>query len=149
MTNNFQLEEGEYDFLHDFVKKSKEELRAIILLLLNKGISNIEIANLLDIHPNTVSRIKNKYLNEGVNIALFDKPRSGQPQKYGDREEAEIIALACSNPPQGRKLWSIRLITETLKEQKGFESINRETVRLVLKKATHNHGKEKCGVLQK
>jgi len=111
--------------------------------------TNIEIANLLDIHPNTVSRIKNKFLKEGVNVALFDKQRSGQPQKYGKREEAEIIALACSDPPQGRKSWSIRLITEKLKEKKGFETINRESVRLVLKKAKLNHGKEKCGVLQK
>jgi len=149
MTNNFQLEEEEYDFLHDFIKKSKEKLRAIILLLLNKSLSNIEIANLLDIHPNTVSRIKNKYLKEGVNVALFDKQRTGQPQKYGDREEAEIIALACSNPPHGRKSWSIRLITETLKNKDGFETINRESVRMVLKKAKQSHGKEKCGVLQK
>jgi transposase len=149
MTKNFQLEEEEYDLLYDFVKKSKEVLRAIILLFLNKGMSNIEIANLLDIHPNTVSRIKNKYLKEGMNFALFDKQRTGQPQKYGDREETEIIALACSNPPQGRKSWSLRLITETLKDQKGFETINRESVRLILKKAKQNHGKEKCGVLQK
>ena len=149
MTKKFQLEEEENDFLQGFVNKSKEVLRAIILLFLNKGMTNIEIANLLDIHPNTVSRIKNKFLKEGVNVALFDKQRSGQPQKYGKREEAEIIALACSDPPQGRKSWSIRLITEKLKEKKGFETINRESVRLVLKKAKLNHGKEKCGVLQK
>ena len=149
MTKKFQLEEEENDFLQGFVNKSKEVLRAIILLFLNKGMTNIEIANLLDIHPNTVSRIKNKFLKEGVNVALFDKQRSGQPQKYGKREEAEIIALACSDPPQGRKSWSIRLITEKLKEKKGFETINRESVRLVLKKAKLNHRKEKCGVLQK
>jgi transposase len=149
MTKNFQLEESEYEFCHDFVKKSKESLRAIILLLLNKGMSNIDIANLLDIHPNTVSRIKNKYLKEDLNVALFDKQRSGQPQKYGDREEAEIIALACSNPPQGRKSWSLRLITETLKDQENFKTINRESVRLVLKKATQSRGKGKCGALLK
>lgn len=120
MTKKFQLEEEENDFLQGFVNKSKEVLRAIILLFLNKGMTNIEIANLLDIHPNTVSRIKNKFLKEGVNVALFDKQRSGQPQKYGKREEAEIIALACSDPPQGRKSWSIRLITEKLKEKKRF-----------------------------
>lgn len=148
MTNNFQLDESEYDFLNDFVKKSKEELRAFILLLLNKGKSNIEIANLLDIHPNTVSRVKNKYLKDGVNVALFDKQRPGQPLKYNDKEEAEIIAVACSDPPEGRKSWSLRLITETLKDKEGFETINRESVRLILKKAKQSHGKEKCGVLQ-
>jgi len=132
---NFDLGWEDALFLKDFIKKSKEELRAIILLFLNKGMTNIEIANLLDISSSTVSRIKNKYLNEGLDVALHDKPRSGQPKKYGNHEEAEIIALACSSPPEGRKSWSIRLITETMKCKKGFETLNRETVRLVLKKA--------------
>ena len=132
---NFDLGWEDALFLKDFIKKSKEELRAIILLFLNKGMTNIEIANLLDISSSTVSRIKNKYLNEGLDVALHDKPRSGQLKKYGNHEEAEIIALACSSPPEGRKFWSIRLITETMKCKKGFETLNRETVRLVLKKA--------------
>lgn len=102
----------------------------------------------MDIHPNTVSRVKNKYLKDGVNVALFDKQRPGQPLKYNDKEEAEIIAVACSDPPEGRKSWSLRLITETLKDKEGFETINRESVRLILKKAKQSHGKEKCGVLQ-
>ena len=101
--------------------------------------TNIEITDLLDIHQNTVSRIKNNYLKGGLEEALCDKPRPGQPKKYGAKEEAEIIALACSDPPEGRKNWSIRLIAETLKEKEGFETINRETVRLVLKKAKQNH----------
>jgi len=143
--SNFKLEDGEVLFLGDFVKKSKEVLRAIILLFLNKGMTNIAIANLLDISPNTVSRIKNKYLKGDVNVALHDKPRPGQPRKYGGREEAEIIALACSNPPEGRKYWSIRLITETLKGKEGFETLNRETVRLILKKVKLSLGNEECG----
>jgi len=145
-TWKFELEEEDIPLVDEFIKKSKEELRAVILLLLDKGLTNIEIADMLDIHQNTVSRIKNKYLKGGLEEALYDKPRSGQPKKYGAREEAEIIALACSDPPEGRKNWSIRLITETLKEKKGFETINRESVRLVLKKANLNHGRKKHGV---
>ena len=138
-TWKFELEEKDRLLVDEFIKKSKEEFRAVILLLLNKGMTNIEIADMLDIHQNTVSRIKNKYLKGGLKEALYDKPRSGQPKKYGAKEEAEIIALACSDPPEGRKNWSIRLITETLREKKGFETINRESVRLVLKKAKQNH----------
>ena len=144
-SSNFELEDGEVLFLRDFIKKSKEALRAIILLFLNKGMMNIEVADLLDISPNTVSRIKNKYLKSGVDVALYDKPRPGQPKKYSGREEAEIIALACSNPPEGRKYWNIRLITETLKGKEGFETLNRESVRLVLKKAKLSLGHKECG----
>jgi len=53
--------------------------------------------------------------------------------------------LACSNPPEGRKYWNIRLITETLKGKEGFETLNRESVRLVLKKAKLSLGHKECG----
>jgi len=145
MSNKNFLEDDDEIVLVNFVRKSKEVQRAIILLFLNKGMTNFEVADLLDIGVNTVSRIKNKYLNDGLDTALYDKQRSGQPKKYGSREEAEIIALACSDPPEGRKVWSLRLIAETLNEKEGFETLNRESVRLILKKAKLNLGKRECG----
>ena len=57
-SNNFELDNEDSFCLVDFVRKSKEVVRAIILLFLNKGMTNIEIADLLDISPRTVSRIK-------------------------------------------------------------------------------------------
>jgi len=145
-SKEFKLENDDEIVLNDFVKKSKEVQRAIILLFLNKGMKNVEIANLLDVGVNTVSRIKNKYLKNGLDIALYDKQRSGQPKKYGIREETEIIALACSDPPEGRKSWSLRLIAKTLNDKEGFETLNRESVRIILKKAKLNLGKKECGV---
>ena len=70
-----------------------------------------------------------------MDSALNDRPRSGQPKKYGVKEETEIIALACIDPSDGRKRWTIRLLAENLREKEGFESLSRETVRIVLKKA--------------
>ena len=58
---DFKLEKKDSLFVGDFVKKSKEELRAVMLILLDKGLSNIEIADIPDVHQNTVSKIKNKY----------------------------------------------------------------------------------------
>jgi transposase len=145
-STKYNLKENDRLALCDFLKKSKEEQRAIILLLVNDGFSNVKISEILNIHENTVSRIKNKYLKEGLNSALNDKPRPGQPKKYGSKEEAEIIALACSDPPEGRKAWTVRLMAEHLKDKKGMETINRETVRLVLKKTKLNLGLKKCGV---
>ncbi|KZX15718.1 hypothetical protein MBCUT_13290 [Methanobrevibacter cuticularis] len=142
----FKLEDDDEIVLNNFVRKSKEVQRAVILLFLSKGMKNVEIANLLDVGVNTVSRIKNKYLKNGLEIALHDKQRSGQPKKYGTREEMEIIALACSDPPEGRKAWSLRLIAETLNQKEGFETLNRESVRIILKKAKLSLGKSECGV---
>ena len=95
----------------------------------------MEVRDTLRISRATVSNTKKKYREEGLQYALSEKPRSGQPRKYTDAQEAEIIAMACTDPPKGRKRWTIRLLTERMKRRKGLETINRETVRLILKKA--------------
>ena len=58
-----------------------------VFLLLDKGVKNVVIAEMFDISPNTVTNIKNKYLNAGMDYVINDKPRSGQPKKYGVEEE--------------------------------------------------------------
>jgi len=107
-----QLEEGEVRFLKEFVtkgvKKAREVYRANTLLLANKGMTNKQIAEVLSIDNQTVYRIKKRYKDGGLESALNDQPRSGQPPKYKEREKAEIIALACSSPPKGRKKWNNR-----------------------------------------
>ncbi|MCL5802423.1 MAG: helix-turn-helix domain-containing protein [Candidatus Thermoplasmatota archaeon] len=135
--------------LENIVKKGKRAVREVnrarILLLSNSGKRNDEIAETLCVNRNTVLGVKKRYLKCGLAGALHDGERSGQPKKYREKESAEIIALACSSPPHGRKRWSIRLIVEEMKKKKGFEGINRESVRLILKNTTQNHGKEECG----
>ncbi|KXA98455.1 transposase [candidate division MSBL1 archaeon SCGC-AAA259M10] len=138
MTVEIELEEDERDFLRDFVKKgtkkAREIARANILLLVDKGFPVKEIADILEVHRRTVWKIKKRYLEEGLESALKDKPRPGQPKKWTEEDEAEIIATACTSPPKGRKRWTIRLLRDELQKKSGFEDINRETIRLVLKK---------------
>ncbi|KZX17308.1 hypothetical protein MBCUT_02820 [Methanobrevibacter cuticularis] len=141
----FELPENDKKAMKKFVRKSKEILRANILLLLDKGFKNIEIANILDISHNTVGRIKKRYLEGGYEHALYDKPRSGQPKKYGIEEETLIAAFACTDPPEGHKRWTVRLLAEKLREEKGFESITHQSVRIILKKTQQDHGLKKCG----
>jgi transposase len=94
----------------------------------------------LNVGRNTVGRIKKRYLDEGLQSALEDKTRTGQPIKYTEKHAAEIIAQACTTPPAGRKKWTLVLLTEELKIKEGFETINKESVRLILKKAKLNLG---------
>ena len=135
--------------LEDIVKRGKRAVREVnrarILLLSNSGKRNDEIAETLCVNRNTVLGVKNRYLKGGLTTAIHDGERSGQPKKYREEEAAENVELACSSPPSGKKKWSVRLITENMKKKKGFEGINRESVRLILKKTTQNHGKEECG----
>jgi len=139
-----KLKEGELKFLRDFVKKgrksARELTRAHILLLANRQKDDTDIAEILDVGRNTVWRTKKRYHEEGLQSALTEKPRSGQPPKYTERHEAEIIALACTKSPDGRKRWSLTLLTEEMNKKEGFETINRESIRLILKKAKQNRG---------
>jgi len=142
----FKLLENDKKSLKKFVRKAKEVLRANVLILLDKGFKNVKIAEMLDIDPTTVGNIKKRYLEGGYDNALYDKPRSGQPKKYGVEEETVIAALACTDPPEGHKRWTVRLLAETLRDEKGFESITHQSVRIILKKTQQGHGLEKCGV---
>jgi hypothetical protein len=108
--------------------------RINILLLLNKRKKTSEIEDFLDVDRITVWRTKSRYLEQGVEKALAEEERSGQPKKYNIDHESELAALACGPCPEGRKRWTIRLLTETLKSKSGFETVNRESVRLALKK---------------
>lgn len=139
-----RLKPSERDFLKVFKssgKRSQREYdRANILLLLDKDKKDAEIVDFLDVERTTVWRTRKRYLEEGLEKSLQEKERSGQPRKYGSRQEAEIIALACSDPPQGRSRWSLELLTERLSQEKGLKSINRETIRLVLKKTNVSLG---------
>lgn len=131
-------------FLKGFKQGEERSLREInranILLLLGKGKPASEIAEFLDIGRNTVSRTKQKFLREGIGAALAEEPRSGQPVIHTAARKAEVIALACSDAPTGRTRWTLELLTETLNRQKGFKKINRESVRLMLKKTNVNPG---------
>jgi len=71
---------------------------------------------------------------------LTERDRSGQPVKYTPKKKVEIIAYACTTPPEGRKRWTVRLLAEEMSKQDGFKTLNRESVRLTLKKAVPSHG---------
>jgi len=139
-----KIGEEKIKFLREFVKKgrksARELTRARILLLANQQKWDTEIAEILGIGRNTIWRTKKRYREEGLQSALTEKPRPGQPQKYTERHKAEIIAQACTKSPDGRKRWSLTLLTEEMRKKEGFETINRESIRLILKKAKQSRG---------
>lgn len=109
--------------------------RAQILLAVDKGISDQQIANVLHIDRISIWRIRKRYLNKGLEAALYDQARSGRPIEYGDIAEAEIVALACSNPPAGQRRWTLPLLTQVARHQSQMlTDVSQETVRQVLKK---------------
>lgn len=144
MSNELRLTQRDKNYLRKFKKSGGHSLRefnrATVLMFLDKGLSTSEIEQLLEVDRTTIWRIKKKYLKDGLERALVDDKRSGQPQKYTIDHEAELIALACSPAPEGRRRWTIRLLVEELHKFRGFETITYGSVRKMLKKTNLNPG---------
>lgn len=140
----FKLNKRESKYLQKFIKtgkKSGKELeRGYILLALNNRKSQSDIIDFYHVGRTTIWRVMNKYLENGLDFALKDKERPGQPKKYNEKLEAEVIALACSDSPKGRSRWTLRLLSEYLNKIKGMETISYGTVRLILKKTNVSLG---------
>jgi transposase len=102
------------------IRKGKHSARVVnrarILFYSHRGQAKDDIAKNLDIGRSTVQRIRDRYRKEGIEYALYDDPRPGQPKKITDEGEAYLIALATSNPPQDRDCWTMELLKEKMVE---------------------------------
>ena len=97
-----------------------------------------EIAEKLGTSMATVERIRRKYVKEGLEGALNERPRSGRPPGISGEARAKITALACSEAPEGFGQWSLRLLADKAVELNFVESISHESVGVILKKTRSN-----------
>jgi len=98
--------------------------------------TDTEIARALEVSRSTVYRVRTRFAREGLEAALVHRPpRRTKPKKLDGLQEAHLIALACSEPPKGKKRWSVRLLAQRFVELECAEGpISRELVRRTLKK---------------
>jgi transposase len=111
------------------VAPARKLTRARILLLANDGGSDQAIAAALHVHPATVERTRRRFVEGRLARALTEKPRPGGRAKLDGRQEAFLIALACSQAPEGRSRWTLQLLADRLVELAVVDSISDETVR--------------------
>ena len=95
------------------------------------------IAEALEVSPATVERVRQRFVEQGLEAALVRKPqdRPSRQRALDGRAEARLIALACSAPPDGRKAWTMRLLADKLVELDVVPAISDETLRRSLKEA--------------
>ncbi len=98
------------------------------------------ITEALDVSLPTVQRVRQTLVLEGFNAALHRKRPPTRQRKLDGRQQAQLIALACSPPPHGHERWSIRLLTKRFVALEHGASVGRETVRQLLKKTNSNRG---------
>ena len=125
--------------------KARTIKRANILLLSDQGKSALEIAKILSTSKQTVYNIRKRFTQEGLESALYDKPWPGAKSSSNPKQEAYVIALACSDPPEGRQRWTVRLLTEKVVQLGIVDEVSRETVRRALKKTASNRGRRSSG----
>ena len=142
-----RLEMEDRDQLEQLAGKGRSSARKIararILLKADAGWGVGRIVEALDVSPGTVCRIKRRYVEGGLQRALEENPRPGRAVKLDARGEAHLIALACSEAPQGHDHWTMRLLAGKVVELGLAPSMSHEGVRKRLKKRSQAVAKER------
>jgi transposase len=110
-------------------RTSRKVKRAQILLAADAGVNDDQIAASVRVGGSTVYRTKQRFVEGNLEQALNEQPRPGAGRKLTGKEEALLVATACSNPPAGRARWTLELLAEEMVKLTGHESLSRETVR--------------------
>lgn len=125
---------------------ARQLTRAHILLQADAGGIDAVIAAALHVGIATVARVRKRFVEEGLEAALQERPRPGGHRKLDGKQEAFLIALACSTPPEGRTRWTMQLLAGKMVELRVVDSISDETVRRTLKKPSSSRGRRQSGV---
>lgn len=150
------LTEAEREALYDLTSKGKHDsqqiLNALILLNCDRGewnanhSTNEDISRILNISMRKIDRVKKRFVEKGLEVALNGEKRNRIYDKKVDGDlEAHIVALSCSEPPEGFASWSLRLLADKVVELGYVEDISHETVRSTLKKRNKALAKERMG----
>lgn len=136
------LSDEEREELEAVVKGGENKVRVVhraqMLLWSDAGKSDLEIADLLSVRPLAVANTRQRWVEKH---SLLDEARSGRPAIMDGKQEAFLVALTCSESPEGRESWSMQLLADRLVELQIVEqAVSDETVRRILKKMNLNPG---------
>lgn len=133
-----RLTDKERDELHQMLRKGKAGVRRIkraqILLAADSGQIDRQIAATVQVAVTTVERIRKRFVLAGFERALNEDPRPGAAVKLDGKGEAVLVALACSDPPEGHTVWTMQMLADQLVTLGVVDSLSDETVRQRLKK---------------
>lgn len=145
-----RLTRGEREQLESLMRGGRVPVRQVtrarILLKADEGWGSGRIVQALDVSPGTVCRTKRRYVEGGMRRALEEEARPGRPPKLDARGEAHLVALACSEAPEGHDHWTLRLLAQRTVELGIVPSMSHEGIRKRLKKTASSHGRRRSGV---
>jgi transposase len=120
------------DVLGGGIQPVRTVLRALALEQLDEGKSVSQVSSVVKLTPKAVREIGWRYVNAGLEPALYDKPRPGAARVLEDSQRQRLIAMVCSDPPEGRARWTVRLVAEEAVRRKLVPKVGREAIRILL-----------------
>jgi len=114
------------------IEQVRVAMRAVSLLRLGEGMGAPQIAEVLPLTRQAVRDIARRYQQGGLERALYDKQRPGAANLLSTKQRQRIIAMVCSDPPQGRARWTVRLVAEEAVKRRLVPRVGRETIRVLL-----------------
>jgi transposase len=122
--------------------------RAQALQSSHEGKTDEEVKNSSGLSTSAIACLRKRYVEEGIERALYCGNKGGRRSPYDQKDEAVLVALACSEAPLGRSCWTLELLAEKMSAEIG-KPIKKSTVGNLLKKTGVNRGSRRCGVLEK
>ena len=114
------------------IQQVRVVLRALALLQLAKGASAPRIADMIPLTPQAIRKLGHRYEQGGMEAALYEKQRPGAATVLDASPKQRIIAMVCSDPPEGRARWTVRLVAQEAVKRKLAPRVGRETIRILL-----------------
>jgi putative transposase len=114
------------------VQQVRVVLRAVALLQLARGLSAPSISGVIPLTPQAIRKVGHRYEQGGLERALYEKDRPGAAAVLEDSQRQRIIAMVCSDPPEGRARWTVRLVAEEAVKRRLVPRVGRETIRVLL-----------------
>jgi putative transposase len=131
-----RLKRGDREKLRDVlsggIQPVRTVLRALALWQLHEGKSASEAAAMVQLTSKAVREIGRRYQEAGLEQVLYDKPRPGAIPLLEENQRQRIIAMVCSDPPEGRARWTVRLVAEEAVKRRLVPRVGRETIRVLL-----------------
>jgi putative transposase len=114
------------------IQQVRVVLRALALLLLDEGMSAPKVGRTVPFAAQAIRTIAKRYQQGGLERAVFERKRTGHAELLRASDKQRIIAMVCSQPPEGRSRWTVRLVAEEAVKRKLVPGVGRETIRILL-----------------
>jgi len=122
------------------VATARKLTRARILLKVDAGLTKTEISQALDVTINTITNVCRSFQTQRLSAVERKKPKREYEHSLDGEAEAYLIAIACSEPPEGRERWTLRMLQAEMVKRKYVDQVSHETVRTALKKTNLSRG---------